>query len=107
MEQGFNHCHPLNNMGRDTRENKPYPLNARPSHEHMYKMGVVKGEEMLGLALSQPPMGAGFIPEDLMDANRMELWGTTFSNPSETDYVLYELYDHEGDFIAHKHVEGY
>lgn len=76
-------------------------------HEHMHQSLDTDGEAMLATALTKPPFGAGFEAEELLDAVRMEVWNTTFSHPSPTDFTLFELYDMDGELIASKKVEGY
>jgi len=88
-------------------EDTKHPLNAYVDHKHMYKMQDLEGEPMLTLALSPPPMGAGFAPEEVIDAVKLEVWNSTFTNPAFNDYSTFELYNKDAKLITYRKVNGY
>ena len=98
MSETKNATHPLNDMTHEE---------VCEHHVHMHKSHELTGASMLENALRPQPLGAGFEPEDLIDATSMEVWETLFSHPSPTDFTLFELYDIDGNRIAVKKVEGY
>ena len=64
------------------------------------------GDVMRGLAARLPPAGPGFTPEQIAQANYMEVWFSSFEEPGE-DYTRFILYDETGTLIANKIVRGY
>lgn len=55
---------------------------------------------------AHPPIGPGFIQEQILGAVKMEVWGTTFLDKGE-DYCEFRLFNIVGQQIAKKRLEGY
>ena len=103
MEQGFNHCHPINNIGR---EGSTHPLNACEPVDHadMHKVHSHNRRNMIPLATDKPPFGAGFEQEELKDAVRLEVWQTLFRHESPRDFTTFELYDIDDNLVGIKKI---
>ncbi len=54
-----------------------------------YLYNSYQGDNMTAEATSKPPFGPGFTDEQAMQAERMEVWATTFSDSDE--YVEFRL----------------
>jgi hypothetical protein len=76
-------------------------------HDGMHKTQDLTGADMLTQGMMKQPFGAGFSEEEMVDAERMEVWVTLFSHSSPKDFTLFELYDSEDNLIASKKIEGY
>jgi len=90
----------------NTTENTAHALNAcSTDHSHMHMEASVKGADVLS-SLNRLNL-VSFTPEELIDAVRLEIWCSTFSNPSEKDYNSYELYDADNNLIANRMTDNY
>ena len=49
--------------------------------------------------LKPRPSGPGFSPDEALAASRMEIWGSSFSDPGD-DWCEYRLLTPQGGFIA-------
>jgi len=56
--------------------------------------------------LSLPPFGPGFPMAQVLIAKKMEVWGSSFSDPGE-DYCVFKLIGEGGKVLEEKRVEGY
>lgn len=55
---------------------------------------------------SPAPFGPGFSEAKAEQAERMEVWGSSFSDPGP-DYCEFRLFDSEGRQIGSRVVDGY
>jgi hypothetical protein len=72
----------------------------------MYKGGEFTGTDLARVAQSKPPFGPGFTPDEVIDAVRLEVWHTSFTDPGE-DYTEFRLFNAGGDQVGQRRVEGY
>jgi len=57
-------------------------------------------------AIARPPIGPGFTTEDALNAERMEIWGSDFTEEGP-DYCLFKLFGEKNVVLATQRVEGY
>lgn len=72
----------------------------------MYKVNEYVGEDLTKMATARPPFGPGFQPEEVAKASKMEVWGTSFTDPGG-DYCEFKLLDADGNVIGSRTVGGY
>ncbi|QOX80874.1 hypothetical protein FY034_17785 (plasmid) [Trichlorobacter lovleyi] len=69
------------------------------------KEEYVGADAMAAVALVEPPSGAGFTPEQVQKALKLQVWCTRFENPEE--YTEFRLIGPDGDVSAMRRVDGY
>jgi len=63
-------------------------------------------QKPVAVIVSPRPFGPGLFPAEVVHAERMEIWGTSASDPG-SDYVEFRLVDKDGEVIRTKKVDGY
>ena len=62
-------------------------------------------EDVAKQATMKKPSGPGFTKEEAEQADKMEIWGTHFADPSD-DFCEFKLFK-DGEEFATERVEGY
>ena len=57
-------------------------------------------------AQEKPPFGPGFTVDDAQKVGRLELWGSSFSDPGG-DWCEWRAFDAEGKLLAKRRSSGY
>lgn len=71
----------------------------------MYLLKSVEGSEMVGEATSPAPFGPGFAKEEIAQADRMEVWCSSFGDPG-SDFNEFRLLK-DNSVLASRRIEGY
>lgn len=71
----------------------------------MYCVKHITADAMMSAATEMPPLGPGFSSEEAAQADTLEMWGTSFSDPGD-DFVEYRLLK-EGQIVHTKRFAGY
>jgi hypothetical protein len=71
----------------------------------MYLVRTVRGESLLGDATARKPFGPEFTKDQATAADRMEVWGSSFSDPGD-DFCDFKLFSGTEE-IAVARVGGY
>ena len=71
----------------------------------MYRVDITTGEELLPAATATPPFGPGFSTDIVAQADTLEMWGSSFTDPGD-DFVEYRLLK-KGQVVQTKRFAGY
>ncbi len=71
----------------------------------MYKQATIT-QDVPKMAMELPPFGPGFDRATAEDAVRMEVWCTSFNDPSP-DFTEFRLFNAKGEQYAQGQVDGY
>ena len=72
----------------------------------MHLVETQSGDAARRSAASAPPFGPGFPAEVVQKTERLEVWGTSFSDPGP-DFCEFRAFDKEGVEIECKRLAGY
>jgi len=70
-----------------------------------YLINEVTGDDVVKEATTKPPFGPGFNEKLAQQADRMEIWGSTFKDPGP-DWCRFKLFNGEEE-LATVTVNGY
>jgi len=71
----------------------------------MHKLNEVQGNDLVSAATQQPPFGPGFSSEQAEEADKLEVWGSSFNDPGP-DYCAFKLLK-AGEVVAERTVGGF
>ena len=71
----------------------------------MYRVDIATGDEFLPAATAAPPFGPGFSTDIVAQADTLEMWGSSLTDPGD-DFVEYRLLK-EGQVVQAKRFAGY
>jgi hypothetical protein len=72
----------------------------------MRLIGTTTGLDLITQATTRPPFGPGFTSDEVDNAERLEIYGSSFKQ-SGGDYCLFVLKDKNGAVIAQRRIDGY
>lgn len=71
-----------------------------------YKISTYEGEQARAEAAAPAPFGPAFTPEVVAKTARLELWGSSFTDPGP-DWCEHRAFDASGVLLGQRRRDGY
>ena len=72
----------------------------------MHLVSEVAGAQAKVAAADKPPFGPGFTPDEATKTEKLQVWGSSFSDPGG-DFCKFVAFDAAGQVVGTKIVGGY